>query len=134
VWPIHLNFLFLISKFISSWPVAFRKSLLETIFGHHTLRMYLRHRITKVCILRRISLVTSHVSHPDMIHIYCNWVSSRWPLSLDLFKNSEETAIYKTTNNTNKIQNYKTHNIENKHKKNMKTNTQRILKKHESST
>ena len=31
---IHLNFLFLISKFISSWPVALHKSLLEIIFGH----------------------------------------------------------------------------------------------------
>ena len=35
VWPIHLNFLFLISKFISSCPVAFHRSLLEIIFGHH---------------------------------------------------------------------------------------------------
>ena len=34
VWPIHLNFLFLISKFISSWPVALHKSLLEIICGH----------------------------------------------------------------------------------------------------
>jgi hypothetical protein len=64
VWPIHLNFLFLISKYICSWPVTLRKSLLEIIFGHHILRIYLRHRFTKVCILRRISLVTSHVSHP----------------------------------------------------------------------
>jgi hypothetical protein len=64
VWPIHLNFLFLISKFISSWPVTLHKSLLEIIFGHHILRIYIRHRFTKVCILRRISLVTSHVSHP----------------------------------------------------------------------
>jgi hypothetical protein len=37
---------------------------LEIIFGHHILKIYLRHRFTKVCILRRISLVTSHVSHP----------------------------------------------------------------------
>ena len=57
VWPIHLNFLFLISKFISSWPVALHKSLLEIIFGHHILRIYLRHRFTKVCILRRISWI-----------------------------------------------------------------------------
>jgi hypothetical protein len=42
VWPIHLNFLFLISKLISSWPVTLHKSLLEIIFGHHTLRIYLR--------------------------------------------------------------------------------------------
>jgi len=34
------------------------------MFGHHILKMYLRHLLTKVCILRRISLVTSHVSHP----------------------------------------------------------------------
>jgi hypothetical protein len=26
--------------------------------------MYLKHRLTKVCILRQIALVTSHVSHP----------------------------------------------------------------------
>ena len=44
VWPIHLNFLFLISKFISSCPVAFHRSLLEIIFGHHILSMYLRTR------------------------------------------------------------------------------------------
>jgi hypothetical protein len=37
---------------------------LDIIFGHHILRMYLKHRLTNVCILRRISLVTSHVSHP----------------------------------------------------------------------
>jgi hypothetical protein len=64
VWPIHLNFLFLISKFISSWPVTLHKSLLEIIFGQHILRIYLSHRFTKVYILCRISRVTSHVSHP----------------------------------------------------------------------
>ena len=37
VWPIHLNFLFLISTFISSCPVTFHRSLLEVIFGHHIL-------------------------------------------------------------------------------------------------
>ena len=35
VWPIHLNFLFLISKFKSSCPVTFHRSLLEIIFGHY---------------------------------------------------------------------------------------------------
>ena len=64
VWPNHLNFLFLISKFISSCPVAFHRSLLEIIFGHHILSMYLRHPFTKVCILRWISFVKSQVSHP----------------------------------------------------------------------
>ena len=61
---LNLNFLFLIYKFISSWPVALHKSLLEIISGHHILRIYLRPQFTNVCILRRISLVTSHVSHP----------------------------------------------------------------------
>ena len=64
VWPIHLNFLLLISKFISSCPVTFHRSLLEIIFGHHILNIYLRHLFTKVCILRWISFVTSQVSHP----------------------------------------------------------------------
>jgi len=54
VWPIHLNFLFLISKFISSCPVTFHRSLLEIIFGHNILNIYLRHLFTKVCILCRI--------------------------------------------------------------------------------
>jgi hypothetical protein len=49
---------------MSSWTVTFHKTLLEIMFGHHILRMYLRHRLTKVCILRQISLVTSHVSQP----------------------------------------------------------------------
>jgi len=62
VWPIHLNFLFLISTFISSCPVTFHRSLLKIIFGHHILN--LRHLFTKVCILRWISIVTSQVSHP----------------------------------------------------------------------
>ena len=64
VWPIHLNFLFLISKFISSCPVAFHRSLLEIIFGQHILSIYLRHLFTKVCILHWILFVTSQVSHP----------------------------------------------------------------------
>jgi len=64
VWPIHLSFLFLISKFISFWPVTLHQSLLEMTFGHHILKMYLRHLLTKVRILRWIPLVTSHVSHP----------------------------------------------------------------------
>ena len=63
VCPIHLNFLFHISKFISSCPVTFR-SLLEIIFGHHIPNVYLRHLFTNVCILRWISFVTSLVSHP----------------------------------------------------------------------
>jgi hypothetical protein len=64
VWPIHQNFLFLISKFISSCPVTFHRPLLEIIFGHLILNIYLRYLFTKVCILRWISFVTSQVSHP----------------------------------------------------------------------
>jgi len=63
VWRNHLNFLFLISTFISSCPVIFHRSLLEIIFGHHILNIYLRHLFTEVCILRWISFVTSQVSH-----------------------------------------------------------------------
>ena len=47
VWPIHLNFLFLISKFLSSWPVAFHRSLLEIIIGHHILNTNLKTSIHK---------------------------------------------------------------------------------------
>jgi len=61
--PIHLNFLFLISKFISSCPITFHRSLLEKIFGHHILNIYLRPLFTEVCILRWISFVTSQVPH-----------------------------------------------------------------------
>ena len=64
VLPIHLCFLFLISKFKSSWPVTLHIPLLDMTFGHHILKMYLRHLLTKVYILCQISLVTSHVSHP----------------------------------------------------------------------
>ena len=42
------------------------------MFGHHILKTYLRHRLTKICILRRISLVTSHVSHPYNSFDICN--------------------------------------------------------------
>ena len=51
VWPIHLNFLFLFSKFISSCPVTFHRSLLEMLFGHHILNVYRRHLFTKIYIL-----------------------------------------------------------------------------------
>ena len=70
VWPIHLNFLFLISKFISSCPVTFHRSLLEIIFGHHILNIYLRHLFTKVCILRWISFVTSRLSTVTVWNVY----------------------------------------------------------------
>jgi hypothetical protein len=43
VWSVHLNFLFLISRFISSWSVTLHKSSLQIMFGHHILRIYLRH-------------------------------------------------------------------------------------------
>ena len=64
VWPIHLNFLFLIYTFMSSYLVTFHRYLLEIIFGHHILNIYLRNLFTKVCILRWMFFVTSQVSHP----------------------------------------------------------------------
>ena len=64
VWPIHLNFLFLISTYISSCPVTFHRSFLKIIFGHHILNIYLRHLFTKVCILRWISFVTPLFKYP----------------------------------------------------------------------
>jgi hypothetical protein len=73
VWPIHLNFLFLISKFISSWPVALHKSLLEIIFGHHILKIYLMHRFTKVCILGRISLVSQTIYEYTRFSFFFSW-------------------------------------------------------------
>ena len=60
VWPIHQSFLFLISKFIS-WPVTLHKSLLEMTFGHHILKMYLRHLLTKVQYLTHPFLYVSKV-------------------------------------------------------------------------
>ena len=54
--PIHLNFLFLIFTFTPSCPVTFHTSLLEIIFGHHILYIYLRHLLTKVCILAEFPL------------------------------------------------------------------------------
>jgi hypothetical protein len=39
------------------------KYLLQIMFGRHMFRMYLRNRLTNVCILRRISAVTSNYSH-----------------------------------------------------------------------
>jgi len=63
VWPIHLNFLFRISTFISSCLVTFHRSLLQIIFGHHILNIHLRHLFRKVCSLRWMPFVTSQVSH-----------------------------------------------------------------------
>jgi len=60
-----------------------------------------------------------------MIFIYCNLVSTRWQLLVDLYKNKKETAVYKRINNTqNNTKAQNTQNIkqtykpENKHKKN----------------
>ena len=74
VWPIHLTFLFLISKFISSWPVTLHKSLLEMTFGHHILKMYLRHLLTNIVYMPFNNvghLITSTITtlqHFDTLH------------------------------------------------------------------
>jgi len=52
VWPIHLNFRFLISTFISSFLVTFHRSLLKIIFVHRVLNIYLIHLFTKNCFYR----------------------------------------------------------------------------------
>jgi hypothetical protein len=61
------------------------------------------------------------------VYFYCNWVSTWWQWSVNLYKNSKQTAIYKRKNNTTKqyknkeYTKYKTHiKHENKHKKNTK--------------
>jgi len=56
--------------------------------------------------------------------IYCNWVSTWWQWSVNLYTKSEETAIYKRRNNTQSIT--KTiHKIDNKHTR--QENKQRIF-------
>jgi len=59
----------------------------------------------------------------DMIFIYCNWISTRWQWSVDLYKNRKETAIYKKRNSrpTQKIQ-------KNTEYTKYKTNIKRIFK------
>jgi len=47
-----------------------------------------------------------------MIFIYCNYVSTRWQWSVDLYKNKKETAVYKRRNSTQN--NTKTQNTQNK--------------------
>ena len=104
VWPIHLKFLFLISKFISSCHVTFHRSLLEIIFGHHIFNIYIRHLFTKVCILRWIFKIfrvlsqvaiyvvqeevtseiwtsspnTTHPMPPPSFTQLCSWKSCKW--------------------------------------------------------
>jgi len=59
----------------------------------------------------------THMIRNDMIFIYCNWVSTRWQWSVDLYKNRKETAqkekqyiIYKNTEYTKYKKKYKTKN------------------------
>jgi hypothetical protein len=61
-----------------------------------------------------------------MIFIYCNWVSTRWQLLVDLYKNKKETAVYKRINNKQTVQKHRIHKLENK-LTNRKTNIKRIL-------
>jgi hypothetical protein len=48
----------------------------------------------------------------DMIFIYCNWVSTRWQRSVDMYKNRKETAIYRRGNDVQN--NTKTQNTQNR--------------------
>jgi len=64
-----------------------------------------------------------------MIFIDCNWVSTLWQWSVNLYKYRKETAIYKRRNSAQKVQKHRIHKIENKntkqkiHKKNIKKRT-----------
>jgi len=64
----------------------------------------------------------------DMIFNYCNWVSTRWQWSVDLYKNRIETA--QKEQQYTKIQ--KQYNITKytKQKTKLQNNIKRILKKH----
>ena len=47
-----------------------------------------------------------------MIFMYCSCVSTRWQWSVNLYKNSKETAVYKMRNNTQN--NTQTQNTQNR--------------------
>jgi hypothetical protein len=89
VWPIHLNFLFLISKFISPWPVTLHKSLLEIIFGHHILRIYLRHRFTKVYVEFHLWQAMFHIRTKVLI------LHRHWKLSINRFNDNFSSYMHK---------------------------------------
>ena len=64
--------------------------------------------------------------HDDVIFIYCNWISTRWQWSVNLYKNREETAIYRRrintkTQNTQNRKHTKQGNIHKKSVKNRKS-------------
>ena len=47
-----------------------------------------------------------------MMSIYCNWVSTRWQFSVDLYKSKKEKAVYNRRNNTqNKTKQKRIHEI-----------------------
>jgi hypothetical protein len=90
------------------------------------------------CIMRRFQTrryvpLTRTYKWEDMIFVYCNWVSTRWQWSVNLYKNRKETAIYERRNNTENNTKHRTHKIENKRKKNIKNqrwigNIERVAK------
>jgi hypothetical protein len=45
------------------------------------------------------AFLSSVICH-DMIFIYCNWVSTRWQWSVNMYKNRKETDVYERRNNT----------------------------------
>jgi len=50
----------------------------------------------------------------DMIFIYCNWFSTRWQWSVDLYKNRKETAKKEKQYTKQYQNNTKTQNTQNK--------------------
>ena len=88
VWPIQINFLFLISKYISSCSVTFHRSLLEIIFGHHILNIYLRHLFSacKVGFINflqyaRYTQYQKGISNPGRKYVSSCFASRPLPLS-----------------------------------------------------
>jgi len=69
------------------------------------------------------------MSRPIMglLYHYCNWVSTRWQPSVNLYKNRKETA-QKKKQDTKQYKKHRIHKTENKHQ-NKKANIKSNIKK-----
>jgi hypothetical protein len=67
-----------------------------------------------------------------MIIIDSNWVSTPWKWSVNLYKNRQETDMYKRRNNTKNNTKHRIHKIENKRSQ-QEHNHRKIIKKRKSS-
>jgi hypothetical protein len=73
VWRIHRHFLIQICNIIGFSPVASYRSELLIIVGHHTPIIIRKLRLTNVCNLFVIWLVTFRVSHPYSYAVVVRW-------------------------------------------------------------